>query len=275
MAVSNTDSERTFEEIKRLCHMDLDSGELRRRVVERLERVVPFEGYALNTADPLSGLPTHLLHRDLTSNEKDAQFFMEHIFFDDDVSEYGWMAKSGLAVVRLSEATDGKLERALRHREHNAPTMGFGYEVRSDFTAGRDLWGAMCLARERGRPDFDEREVELIRRIAPHLGAGLQAAALKAQAHEDLPEANEASGMLVLDGRSRVTQYTAAALRLLGELEELGANWRDWGGLPHAVWMVVGALRRSLKSQMERDLHSVPNLCARRAPGAGLRCRHP
>jgi DNA-binding CsgD family transcriptional regulator len=34
--------------------------------------------------------------------------------------------------------------------------------------------------------------------------------------------------------------------------------------------MVVGALRRSLKLQMERDLHSIPNLCVRARSGRWL-----
>ena len=38
------------------------------------------------------------------------------------------------------------------------------------------------LIRERGRPDFDAREVTLLHRIVPHLSSGLKAAVLAKQA---------------------------------------------------------------------------------------------
>jgi len=37
--------------------------------------------------------------------------------------------------------------------------------------------GGLDLMRERGRPDFDAREVTLLHRIIPHLSSGLKAAA--------------------------------------------------------------------------------------------------
>ena len=41
--------------------MGLDPTTLRRRVTERLGRVVPFEAYAAFTMDPSNGLITHAL----------------------------------------------------------------------------------------------------------------------------------------------------------------------------------------------------------------------
>ena len=60
-------------------------------------------------------------------------------------------------------------------------SLGFGYELRGVFTVGSELWGAIDVRREKGRPDFEPHEVALFRRIAPHLGAGLKAAVLRSQ----------------------------------------------------------------------------------------------
>jgi DNA-binding CsgD family transcriptional regulator len=256
--------ERAFKEIKRLCYAGLDSGTLLRREVERLRREVPFDGYAAGTMDPISGLPVSTVCNEVISTSEEARFFLEHIYFDDGVTEYGWMVRNRLPVVRLSEATDGKLERALRHREFNAPLKGFCYELRSVFTVDGSLWGSLCLVREKGDPDFGERELRLIRRLAPHLGAGLKAATLRHQADYE-PEDDDVSGVLILDERNRIVQHTPAAERWLHELDGLGSpgskNWRGDEGLPTAVWSVVMTLRQSLKSGTDRDLSGVPHLC--------------
>jgi hypothetical protein len=234
--------ERAFREIKRLCYAGLDSGTLLRRSAECLGREVPFEGYAAGTMDPFSGLPVSAICNEAISNGEEARFFLEHIYFDDDVTEYNWMVRNRLPVMPLSEATDGKLERALRHREFNAPIKGFGYELRSVFTVEGALWGSLCLVREKGDPDFAERELRLIRRLAPHLGAGLKAATFRQQTTHE-PDGDDACGVLILDDRNRLVQHTPAAERWLHELDGLGApgsmNWREGEGLPTAVWSVV------------------------------------
>jgi DNA-binding CsgD family transcriptional regulator len=117
-----------------------------------------------------------------------------------------------------------------------------------------------------GRPDFSPREVALMRRIAPHVGAGLKAAALRSQAS---PEDNGdgAPGVLVLDWRGWVLHYTGAAERWLRDLGDLGPGWREGDGLPAAVWSAVGALRRALKPQAEPDRASVPRVSVRARSG--------
>jgi hypothetical protein len=67
------------------------------------------------------------------------------------------------------------------------------------------------------------------------------------------PNGDRVAGMLVLDHHGRVLHYTASAERWLRELEDLAPGWQEGNGLPVAVWTVVGALRRALKPQTERD----------------------
>lgn len=187
-----------------------------------------------------------------------------------DVNGYDGMSQRWSKPVKLlSEATGGQLERSLRYREHTGP-LGLGYEIRGACMAGKERWGGVELTRGRGDPDFDAREVRLVRRILPHLGAGPSASALLSQA--PLPESNGDSvpGVLVLDHRGRVVEHTQAAKRYLEELGDLGPGWQEGGGLPVALWMVVGALRRALEPQTERDRARVPCLNVKARSGRWL-----
>ncbi len=267
MSTSDLASDRVFAEAKRLCYAGLDATTLRRRLLERLRGAVPFEGYVAFTMDPSSGLITDGLVEAM-GDERGLRVFLEHVCFEDDVLEFNWMVRNRLPVGLLSEATGGKLERALRYRELIGPA-GFGYELRGAFTTGAELWGGLCLTREKGRPDFAAREVAFLRRIAPHLGAGLRAATLQ-QALRDDQDSDDAAGVLVLDQRGMVVQHNAAAERRLRELGGLVARWREGEGLPAPLWAVLGALRKALKAETDRDLNSTPQVRVRGRSGRWL-----
>ena len=268
--------DRTFSEVRRLCYAGLDETTLLREVAGRLRRAVPFEGYCAHAVDPLSGLLTHAPSEEM-GGEREARLFLEHLYFAEDVNEYNSMAKSRRPVALLSEATGGRLERCLRYRELMEP-LGYGHELRSVFTAGKELWGAIDVRREKGRPDFEPREIMLFRRVAPHLGAGLKAAMLRSQAPS--PKGGDGiPGVLVLDNRGRVSHYTGPAERWLEELEDPDSRWHEgrgpsaWRvgkGLPAAVWTVISTLRRALNPQTERDRASIPRVCVRTRAGRWL-----
>jgi DNA-binding CsgD family transcriptional regulator len=125
------------------------------------------------------------------------------------------------------------------------------------------------MIREKGRPDFDTREVALLQRIVPHLGTGLKAALLRTQASAE-PQGESAPGVLVLDDRGRVVQHTEPAERWLRDLVDLEDGWLEGEGLPAPVWTVVGALRKALKPQTDRDLGGVPSVRVRARSGRWL-----
>ena len=266
MNIADLANDRAFAEVKRLCLMGLDPTTLRERVTERIRRAVPFEGYVAFTMDPSSGLITHALIEEM-GDESGLRVFLEHVYFEDDVLEFNWMVKNRLPVGLLSEATGGKLELAPRYRELQAPA-GLGYELRGAFSTGTQLWGGLCLSREKGRPDFTAREVALMRRVAPHLGAGLRAATLQQELHDQ--DSDDAAGVLVLDGRGTVVQHNAAAERRLRELGDLGERWQEGDGLPAPIWTVLGALKRALRPETHRDFNSSPYLRVRARSGRWL-----
>ena len=267
MNTADLANERAFAEVKRLCLMGLDPTTLRQRVAERIARTIPFEGYVAFTMDPTSGLITHALVEEM-GDERGLRLFLEHVYFEDDVLEFNWMVRNRLPAGLLSEATGGKLEQAPRYRELQAPA-GLGYELRGAFSTGAQLWGGLCLSREKGRPDFTAREVAFMRRVAPHLGAGLRAATLQQELNAN-QQSDDAAGVLVLDGWGTVVQHNPAAERRLEELGDLGARWRAGEGLPAPIWTVLGALKRTLNPETDRDLNSSPYLRVRARSGRWL-----
>jgi DNA-binding CsgD family transcriptional regulator len=256
---------RVFTEVTRLCYAGLDAETLHRQAMICLGRVVPFDGYCAHDADPASGLGMRMhMH---PPGDGNLRFFLEHVYFEDDVNDFNGMVRAGQPVALLSKATGGRLERSLRYQAALAP-RGLHFDLRAVFASSHEHWGGVSIFRERGRCDFTDREVVLIARLAPHLAAGLKAAALSINAAFET--ATGGPGVLVLDRRGRVVQYTAAAEHWLREMADLGPGWQEGTGLPAVVWLAVGALRHALKPETERDLTSVPRLLTQTRAGHWL-----
>jgi len=254
-----------YEEIKRLCYAGLDEFTLIQHTIDRLQRVVPFVSYCVHVDDPLSGLMTRVVV-DQVMTEKQHRLYMEQIYFDEDYYFIRGMVRARATVQLLSDLTCGKLERAARYRVINGP-LGLEHELISVCLTGRELWGGMCLIREKGRPDFDEPEAQFVRQIAPHIGAGLKMASLRTQG--PAPD-DTAAGVLILDERARVIRHTDVAERWMREMPDFGPRWKEGYGLPTPVWMVVGALRRALAPQTEAERNQVPRIIAQTRSGQWL-----
>ena len=260
--------ERGFAEVKRLCYAGLDAPTLLREVAGRLGRVVPFEAYCVTSNDPLSGLLTHMAGEGPVNDKEHFRTYLEHIYFEEDLDALRRMVRNRFPVALLSEVTEGKLERSLRCREITSPS-GLGYELLGVCSLGQEQQGSICLLREKGRPDFDAREVALLHRIVPHLSSGLKAAVLAKQA-SDQPEEESVPGILLLDVQGRVVQHTESAERWLRDLADLKDGWLEGEGLPAPVWMIFGALRKALKPETDRELNGVPSVRVQTRSGRWL-----
>jgi DNA-binding CsgD family transcriptional regulator len=258
--------ERAFAEVKRLCYAGLDSDTLRRRAAEALRRAVPSAGYCISETDPASGLVVRLLEE--PRDPERARHMMQHVFFEGVLDEQRQMAANRISVWRLSDLPLRRPEDDPRYREIYRQ-RGFRFDLRGLFDSGGERWGGLTLWREHGGPDFADREVALVRRLAPHLAAGLRAAALRERADTgDTPTGGP--GVLVLDRSGRVVQHTPAVGRWLAQLGELGPGWYERGELPEAVWAVLGALRHALRTDTEGNLRRVPVVRVRGRSGVWL-----
>lgn len=267
-AVAN--EERAVAEVTRLAHAGLAADELLRRVAKAVERAVPFEAWCGSTVDPASRLLTLGLAEgfgaETIGGEPTGDIFLGRVYFDEDLPQIAAMVGERRSVAVLSEATGGELERSVRYRDLLRP-LGFGHEVGVLFLDG-SLWGGIDLIREAGRRDFAADEAALLRRIAPRVGAGLRVAALRGSAAA-AGDGEDAPGVVTLDAAGRPTTVTPGAERLLGELADFRADWRQ-GGLPVAVRMVVNALAAALAPGSAADQERVPRLRVRGRSGRWL-----
>jgi DNA-binding CsgD family transcriptional regulator len=260
--------ERTFSEIKRLATAGLEGPELLRRVAERLSRSVSYESYCFATLDPASSLMTHVVEggalAEWEHGEED-RAVVERIYFEEDLKRIASLLRERRKVALLSEYPEG-LDRSMRYDEFLKP-LGYEYELGSLFVDG-SLWGGGSLTREAGDADFSGREVALMERVAPYVGAGLKSAALRVQATAE-PVTDEAPGVLTLDRTGHVVSSTPSAERWLRDLEDLHPAWRE-GALPVPVRMIREVLRQALNPRSDRDLALVPRVRVRGRSGQWL-----
>jgi DNA-binding CsgD family transcriptional regulator len=260
--------EKTFAEVKRISSAGLDGPELLRQTAERLKLSVSFETYGVSTLDPATNLMTHFVGGGLDEGDcvTALNAWLERVYFEEDLPRIASMLRERRPVALFSEVTEGKLERSVRYRELLRP-FGLVHELGNVFVDG-SAWGRMDLVRGVGNPDFSDREVELVRRIVPHVAAGLKAATLRSRASAE-PEANDAPGVLTLDRRGCLLSHTPFAERFLSELGELDPSWRE-RSLPVAVRMTANAVRRALAPESDRDLNLVPRVRVRARSGRWL-----
>lgn len=266
MGAQQRDFARIERDIQRLCYAGLDAEALRRAAVERLGQGLAFDAYCCFTTDPMSQFFTHTIFDG--APQSDLDHFIEHVYFEDDVNEYTWMARARRPVALLSEGVAGHLERSLCYREILQP-RGHAHQARCVFMVKRELWGGIELSRDRKRGDFDADEVALLARITPHLGAGLKAAALRGLS-EGASSTEDTPGMLTLDQRQRIVGCTNAAERWLRELGWPARDRDDATRLPQPVRVLLRALQRTLSPDTETDTRRVPRLSVQTPSGRWL-----
>jgi DNA-binding CsgD family transcriptional regulator len=266
MGAQQRDFARIERDIQRLCYAGLDAEALRRAAVERLGQGLAFDAYCCFTTDPMSQFFTHTIFDG--APQSDLDHFIEHVYFEDDVNEYTWMARTRRPVTLLSEGVAGNLERSLCYREILRP-RGHAHQARCVFMVKQELWGGIELSRDRKRADFDTDEVALLARITPHIGAGLKAAALRGLIDGASP-AEDTPGMLTLDQRQRIVGCTNSAERWLRELGWPARDRDDATRLPQPVRMLLRALQRTLSPDTEADTLGVPRLSVQTPSGRWL-----
>ena len=229
---------------------------------------MPFEAYCASTVDPASRLITHGIAEGMggEGDDESGNVYLDRIYFEEDLPVMNEMLRGRRTVQLLSETTGGTLERSLRYREMLKP-YGFGYEMGGAFVDG-SLWGSMDLIREDGDPDFGSAETALVRRLAPHVGAGLKAAALRSRAttEQDSPDV---PGVLTLDRSGKIVSHTSSAEHWLWDLGDLDPHWRHMN-IPMAVRMVSGALRHALAPESDNDHDLIPRVRVRGRSGRWL-----
>ena len=157
------------------CYAGLDVAGLRDEVLRRLRRIMSVDAAFFATVDPHTLLFTSAVAEEPLAAA--TPLFLDNEYGRGDVNKFAALAEAADPVGSLDRATRGQRPDSARYREVISP-LGLGDELRAALISGRQCWGAICLHREDAVHGFDDREVDVIRRIAPHVAEGLRRAVI-------------------------------------------------------------------------------------------------
>jgi DNA-binding CsgD family transcriptional regulator len=220
------------------CYAGLDAAELREEILRRLRRMLSVDAAFFATVDPMTLLFTSAVADEPLGAA--TPLFLENEFGRDDVNKFAALAESADSVASLDRATRGQRSASARYREIMGP-LGLGDELRAALVTKNGCWGALCLHREDASNGFDAREIDLIRRISPHVAAGLRRAVTIGPVAAAGAEA-AVPGMIVLDANLAVVSMSQEAERWLAEIG--GADWPSASELPIPVYSAAAGLIR-------------------------------
>jgi DNA-binding CsgD family transcriptional regulator len=238
-----TSSDRLRDDLVYLVHRGHDVRGFALAAARILTRAVPFDGVCVLTFDPATVLPTDEVIVD--GLPPDVMPRMAEIEIGEaDFNKFPSLARADTPAATLSEATEGELDRSVRHREIRAPA-GFGDELRAALVSERAAWGGITLLRERGSPDFTDADARLVAALAPHLAEGLRRALGRRVLTATDPEAPGAVGLVLIDDENVISQVSETAAAWIDELQGRTEDGRARG----VVAAVASRARRAVSGE--------------------------
>ena len=261
---------KEFAAVKELCYRSLDSATLRERAGDRLSRHLGASSYCFGATDPVTALPVHSVSVGL--DPAVMQTFFGLVLSTPSLDFGPWITRPQRAA-RLEDLVDD-VERDPYTTEILRP-CGLRYDVQVACSGGGWSWGHMCLRRRAKDGPFEHHEVQFLDALAPHLTAGLRAAASRAAV---TAAPGKATGIVVLGPDGKVEIANGVAERLFRQ---------PVSGTRHclltAVHIVAARLERTLAGDAGADVpqltvldeasHETYRLRAERVLGADGRPR--
>jgi DNA-binding CsgD family transcriptional regulator len=205
--------ERLLADLERLALRAPTRAEFFDEAAARLKRAVPFDGACWHTLDPGSNLITEHRLQDIPDR---FPILANNEYAVQDFNKFEQLAHAERKAATLSDATAGHPDRSPRFRDLLTPA-GLGPELRSAFVADGATWGALILVRRAGRPEFEDRDVELLSR-ASSLFARAVRRGLIAEGCESGLALPDAPGVIELDAAGALIRASSSAEPLLAEL---------------------------------------------------------
>jgi DNA-binding CsgD family transcriptional regulator len=211
--------------LSELCRARLDSVTLRRELRAQLTRLVVFDGYCINTVDPLTLLITSSIGDGLAPAVARRLFEIEDAATDFNPLQQ--LARGPRHIATIGQATCADVQRSQRMRELFVP-LGFRDELRAALVVGGYCWGYLHLFR--AGSVFGAEEVARVEEAGPTIAMALRAACLLGQRRR----ATAAPAALLLDERGRLLGAGVSASDwLAGFASDVG------GATPHPLLAVV------------------------------------
>ena len=221
-------------DIEAICSREADSRTLRRRVAERLSRLVYWDAVCFGTIDPWTMLVTDDLSYGVPPHGYARAAHNE--YFVDDLHKIAALARSATRVGILSQAPREQQEASHRVRTI-LPTIDARYEARVACVADGQCWGVISMFRNGDKDDFSSADAALLHAVSAPLAAGLRRAACRPDASAGVTVGKAGPGVLILGPRNETLAANDAARYWLDELTP--AQLQRHGELPYAVHQVA------------------------------------
>ncbi|TDO47948.1 DNA-binding NarL/FixJ family response regulator [Kribbella sp. VKM Ac-2527] len=236
----------------RRCYAGLETDRLRAETLDRLRGLLTVDAAFFATVDPATLLFTSAFADDPLRSASGE--FMANEFGRADVNKFAELAQASDPVSSVDHATRGDRSASSRYVEVMAP-LGLGDELRAALVSGGRCWGVICLHREDAEFGFSDRELRLVRRVAPHLAEGLRRSLLGGTT----ASTDVGPGVVVLDTGLDVVSISTEAEYWLAQLDPERRT-----ELPVAVRAAAAQLRRV------HELSAAPVLKVRTPAGQWL-----
>ncbi len=242
--------------------MRVDATELRLELLRRLRSVVPFEAGFFATVDPATVLFTSVVSEEPCTSV--SPLYLANEIAGSDVNHFVDFAAAADPVATLDRATAGDRASSARYRDIMAP-LALGDELRIALRSRGQCWGAMCLHREAGPYGFDDHDLAMMRRLAPHVAEGLRHSVLF-QPSTAGGSSRSGPGVIVVGDDLSVESMNPAAELWLSEIAD--ADWPRASELPMAIAAAAGRL--SQLDDPDRGVLPPPEVRLRTATGTWL-----
>ena len=194
------------------CYAGLDADALRSETVTRLKGLMTIDAAFFATVDPATVLFTSA-SADEPLGEVTEQFLANE-FGRPDVNKFAELAAARDPVSSLGRATKDDWASSARYVEVMRP-LGLGDELRAALMSNGRCWGVICLHREDAATGFSDHELQLVRRLGPHLAEGLRRGLLTRGADNG----EVGPGVVVLDAGLHQVSANAEAGHWMAELQ--------------------------------------------------------
>lgn len=224
--------------------------QLLHELVRQLRLIVPFTASFWSASDPFTLLATSPAR--IENLDGQCERWWEREFLIQDFNLFRDLARAERPVATLWRATDGLLQRSVRHRELHRD-LGYGDELRAVFRSGGATWGFASLWRKDGEPSFSLAEEKAVADLAAPIAEAFRRAALLRASSAGA--SIEAPGLLVFDQRGLLESFNDDAERWLEQLPPTvgGTPGPSGVALPAEVRTVV-ALAHAIAAGVERGV---------------------
>jgi DNA-binding CsgD family transcriptional regulator len=230
--------------IDRLADDGLDVAGFRTESLRLLRTLLSIDAAFYATVDPATMLFTSASAEGPLAAV--APQFLDNEFGRSDVNKFANLARSTDPVGSLDAATEGDRPSSARYREVISP-LGLGDELRIALRSGGRCWGVLCLHREQGALGFAEPELDLLRRLGPHLAEGLRRGiALYPAVPDGSPGGGP--GIVILGSDLSVISINAQAEHWLASLDTT-----DWDARSELPLSIYAAAAHAARPEVEQD----------------------